>query len=300
MVNLIWQFLGKARSIVLACESKVRGAFSSVRSRIRHQIVLKTEYPLVELCDSCAHREMYLSDGLIPPFVFQTWISNKFGRSHYRAIREFRALNPTLDFVLFDDKDAESYLSDFYAGHEILDIYRNSHFKPLKADIFRYCILYQRGGYYFDISKGCSVPLKSLHAASDCRLLSYEASFCSVMPELHTTHCFQYPDRYFVQWGFGFEPKDRILERVINLICAYYPYFRGKTFQNPKSAILAFTGPGMFTKAVREIVKEEGRLEGAQAGVNFNGFGIPWMPGSEVRYHLSPPYVLARNDVIVD
>jgi hypothetical protein len=55
----------------------------------------------------------------------------------------------------------------------------------------------------------------------------------------------------------------------------------------------------MFTKAVREIVQEEGKLEGAQAGVNFNGHGIPWMQGSEVRYHLSPPYVLARNAVIV-
>ena len=28
---------------------------------------------------------------------------------------------------------------------------------PLKSDIFRYCILYDQGGYYFDISKGCDV-----------------------------------------------------------------------------------------------------------------------------------------------
>ena len=297
---MIWAFLGKARSIVLACEAKVKSAFNSVRSRLRHQIVLRTEYPLIKLCDSLPQREMQSSHGLIPPVVCQTWVSNEFGRSHFRAIGEFRKLNPTLDFVLFDDKQVEDYLSTFYAGHDILAVYRNSRFTPLKADIFRYCILYQRGGYYFDISKGCSVPLRSLHSPSDRRLLSYENSFCSVMPELNATPGFQYPDRYLIQWGFGFAPKDPILERVIDLFCAYYPYFKGKTFENPKSAILAFTGPGMFTKAVRQIVHEEGRLEGAQAGVNFNGYGIPWMQGSEVRYHLSPPYVLARNEIIVN
>lgn len=143
------------------------------------------------------------------------------------------------------------------------------------------------------------MPLASLHAPGDIRLLSYETSFCNVVPDLQTAHYFQHPNRYLIQWGFGFAPQDPILKRVIELICDYYPFFQGKPFEDPKSAILAFTGPGMFTKAVRDVVNAEGILEGAQAGINFNGYGIPWMPGSEVRYHLSSPYVLARDAVIV-
>ena len=110
-----------------------------------------------------------------------------------------------------------------------------------------------------------------------------------------------------VKWhdGSDFTADDVIFtveraQNVPNSPSSFVTYLKGKTFENPKSAILAFTGPGMFTNAVRQIVHEEGRLEGAQAGVNFNGCGIPWMQGSEVRYHLSPPYVLAKNDIIVN
>lgn len=276
----------------------LRGRINKTKANVKSYLVYKTEYPLIQL-DSREASENSLNNFAIPPTVIQTWAVKLFGKTHCKAINQFRSINPALRFLLFDDNESAVFIESNWGAHPIHQIYKHSQFTPLKADIFRYCWLYDNGGYYFDISKGCSCPLQSLHQSSDRRLLSYETSFCNVMPDLATVQCFQHPSRYVIQWGFGFAPKDPILERVIDLICAYYPLFKGKTFEDPKSAILAFTGPGMFTKAVREIVQEEGKLEGAQAGVNFNGHGIPWMPGSEVRYHLSPPYVLARNAVIV-
>ena len=292
-----WQWV---RSFGSAC-SRLSLAFSSLHRKLKSNaksfLLRRTEYPLQSIGQQ--QRLISFRNQLIPSIVYRVWVDDLFGRTHASELLNFRLLNPGLEFRLFTHVDADHYMQEVWHDHPVCGIYGHSHFRPLMADIFRYCILFERGGYYFDISKGCSLPLYNLHQPFDRRMLSYETSFCSVMPELATASCFQYPNRYVIQWGFGFAPKDPILERVINLICAYYPFFKGKTFEDPKSAILAFTGPGMFTKAVREIVQEEGKLEGAQAGVNFNGHGIPWMPGSEVRYHLSPPYVLARNAVIV-
>ena len=297
MSTSLWSRLRLFLYVASQWELNCNHMLGQLRTKIRSFVVRRSEYPLQTVGNQPA-METGLNQA-IPPLVVQTWVADAFGRSHAREIRRFRALNPNLRYSLFNDADTDAYVASVWAGHPISEIYNRARYRPLQTDIFRYCILFERGGYYFDISKGCSVPLASLHAPEDCRLLSYEHSFCSVMPDLATAGSFQYPDRYLIQWGFGFAPADPILKRVIDNICAYYPLFKGRQFENPKSAILAFTGPGMFTKAVREIVQEEGKLEGAQAGVNFNGHGIPWMPGSEVRYHLSPPYVLARNAVIV-
>lgn len=77
------------------------------------------------------------------------------------------------------------------------------------------------------------------------------------------------------------------------------PLFKGVIFQNPKNAILRFTGPGMFTKTVREYFEKQGDESVAQAGVDFMGAGIFAMKGSWARYSRVPSYVDSNNQSIV-
>ena len=86
---------------------------------------------------------------------------------------------------------------------------------------------------------------------------------------------------------------------MIENICEYYPYFQGKKYDSPKNAILRFTGPGMFSKSVREFFMEETNIKIAQAGIDFNGHGIFALKGSEVRYLTSPSYALINEAQIV-
>ena len=44
------------------------------------------------------------------------------------------------------------------------------------------------------------------------------------------------------------------LRLLLENICEYYPFFKGKSFAVPKNAILSLTGPGMFTKTLREYL----------------------------------------------
>ena len=52
----------------------------------------------------------------------------------------------------------------------------------MRSDIFRHCILYDKGGYYFDISKGTQVSLRSLHSKSTEAIISNEPVECIIPP----------------------------------------------------------------------------------------------------------------------
>jgi mannosyltransferase OCH1-like enzyme len=127
---------------------------------IKNNIRKITEYPLIEIEDQLAIRPPKQK---ISPIVHQTWIDKKFGRTHAKSIKNFRKLNQNLSFKIYTDQDIKEYMSTYWSNHKIYKIFSNSLIGPLKTDIFRYCILYDQGGYYFDISRGCSIPLTKLH-----------------------------------------------------------------------------------------------------------------------------------------
>jgi mannosyltransferase OCH1-like enzyme len=219
----------------------------------------------------------------IPTVVYKSWINNSFWIRHYRHMNYFRNLNPDLDFKIYAHIDSDNYMKEVWNETEI---YKKSLFGPMKADIFRYCILFDKGGYYFDINKGCNIQITTLHDPNTTALISFGQNECILPPDFEIISKLNYSDKYYLQWGFGFIKNHPILENMINNICNYYPYFKNKIFINPKSAILAFTGPGMFTKSVRESMHNINSNEITQAGIDFNGNGIFNLHGSEVRYNL--------------
>ena len=77
-------------------------------------------------------------------------------------------------------------MRDNWQKNNIYEIYQKAKFGQIKADIFRYCILYDRGGYYFDISKGCKMPLTELHHKDTEALLCNEPQY-STTPPNHKT-----------------------------------------------------------------------------------------------------------------
>ena len=130
------------------------------------------ELPLRVLPDRPATQVAPLSK--IPPVVIQTWEDRLFGKTHLREMAWFRDLNPELSFELWDRDQRLTYLRESWGHHPIFNIYQQSQFGPMKTDIFRYCLLADRGGFYFDISKGCTVPLRTLYGAETEALITFE------------------------------------------------------------------------------------------------------------------------------
>ena len=263
----------------------IKRGFDSLRIR-------RNEFPLIELADS---EITNASDWAIPAVGYQTWVDNQFGQTHYREISNFRALNSDLAWVLFDDEAMNSYMKKSWSEREIYEVYTRSKFGPMRADIFRYCLLYDRGGYYFDIGKGCSKPIRSFHGKSSKAFISFENNICITPPTLENHNLLSFPTSLIIQWGFGFSMQHPFLKEAIRLIELNWIHFMDRSYVNPKEAILALTGPGLFTQAVRNSITQDLSNSLTQCGVDFEGYGVSSLPGSYVRYFTREHYTESKN-----
>jgi mannosyltransferase OCH1-like enzyme len=236
---------------------------------------------------------------LIPKIVYQTWENKLVGKNHFKSMQDFININQDLSFFYFDREERASYIKEYWSHHPIQEIYERAKFGQIQADIFRYCILAERGGYYFDISKSCKKPLSELHSPTDSCFISYEENVCEILPELDIVDYFTHPDKYILQWGLGFAPNHPFLLKTIENISKYYPLFKNKIFPYPKAAIISFTGPGMLTKSIRECIRHGYKDSISQVGIDFDGAGIFAMPGSHARYLAHPDYANKKNELIV-
>ncbi|MDB0033640.1 glycosyltransferase [Alphaproteobacteria bacterium] len=251
-----------------------------------------TEYPLVKIEDRLVPKN---SKNKIPNKVYQTWETRFLGKSHARSIKKFRNLNPDLSFYLYDKDKRDKYMKSNWQGKLISDIYFNSQFGPMRSDIFRYCILYEFGGYYFDIGKACSIPLNNLHTNDDTGIITYEDNEFYYPPCDQLLFKLKRPFNYFLQWGLGFSPKHQFLKQLIDEIESNYHLYKAKVFANPKLAILNFTGPGAYTKIMRKYLVTAGISNFSELDIKFNNTGIFKINGASVRHYIVPSYTYSKN-----
>jgi mannosyltransferase OCH1-like enzyme len=240
-----------------------------------------------------------MSYGLIPQVVIQTWEDRLFGKSHRMELIKFRALNPELRFEIWDSEKRLTYMRITWGHHKIFKIYQNTLFGPMKADIFRYCIMYERGGFYFDISMGCTIPLRTLYGPDTKAVITFEPHTSLIACDKSIAPHLLHPDKLVLQWGFGFTPEHPIPLQIIDNICAEYHRYKNKVFPYPKDAIRELTGPIMFTKSVWDAYAKGPLDNVVQAGIDFNGYGVFELKGSRVRYITMPKYGNVKNQPIL-
>ncbi len=218
----------------------------------------------------------------IPRVVFQTAESRLVHPTHAKSINEFRSLNSEFTFQMFDAGERDSYMASNWASHPIRDIYERAVFGQMKADIFRYCVVFERGGYYFDFNKGCAKPLQELHPPEADALVSYETNPELLFPVGNVAKTLQNPFNLLLQWGFGFRKNHPFLKNLIDRIVEIEPFFREKVFRQPKAALVTLSGPGIFTSVFRDYVREQGLGSMFESGEDFEGAGIFRLRGSKL------------------
>jgi mannosyltransferase OCH1-like enzyme len=237
----------------------------------------------------------------IPHTVYQTWENNLFGKTHAKFLNDFRSLNPEFGFRLFTSSDCDKWMEDNFAHHPILTVYRKAKFGPMKADIWRYCILYKQGGVYCDISKMISCPLNRFVTNSTAAVISYELNTIpKSMRWTHTPPRISHPRNVILNWCFAFSRGHPFLGRCIENIVKAYPNFKGQRFEFAKDAVLRFTGPEMLTISIHQSLLDDPEIGFEQAGIDFGGYGIPEIPKSWTRYLTIASYRDARNSIIVE
>ena len=85
----------------------------------------------------------------------------------YDAAMSWVKKNPEYDYLFFDDEKCKQFLKDEYP-FEYYHLFEILGSGATKADFFRWCYLYKKGGVYLDIDTICKVPLKEYMKPEYC------------------------------------------------------------------------------------------------------------------------------------
>jgi mannosyltransferase OCH1-like enzyme len=161
----------------------------------------------------------------LPKTIYQTWMTKHLPVSIKSTIDDMLKINKNYEYQLFDDKDMLKYMEE-NCETDVFDCFNKLTIGAAKADLWRYSILYERGGIYIDVDSLIFANLDSLILNDGCSIISREKN-----------------QGKFVQWCLMFTPKHPILK-----ICLDYCVENIK--QDKIKSILELTGPVVYTRAI--------------------------------------------------
>ena len=229
----------------------------------------------------------------IPKQVFQTWKSEYIDEKHYLNLKSYQEENLDYQFFFFDDKDMDEYMVRAWGHHPISSVFKRTRVGAAKADIWRYCLLYDLGGVYLDIDASFKVPLSELSKEANSEIVAFEANriatdrarygkqidqtilpfeeYTEILNKL-TERSFPHSEHVVLQWALFFAPRHPILASVIEAISQNAPALEGKVIRDMHKAVCNFTGPIAYSKAVWQYALNQ-KME--CRGIDFDGLGIP-------------------------
>jgi len=184
----------------------------------------------------------------IPHIIHQTHKSFEYIKSNKELSDAVQTwINTGYDYRFYDDNqtnDLMKTLEDEFPG--IYDLYNNLPLPVMKADIFRYCVVYKVGGIYADAD--CVLVDGKIG-----RLVNYNGFVCP------------YDDGWpglFGQYVFSAPPKSPVLYSIITVILRK---LSGLNFAEVVKKNIQFvhylTGPTIFTEGIREYILGRGETQ---------------------------------------
>lgn len=125
------------------------------------------------------NKELYY----IPKVIIQTNKNICNNLEHYNSVMTLLEKNPDYDYIFFDDKDCRNFIKDNFIVNildqneknennisDVLKAYDLLKCGALRADLFRYCYLYIKGGIYIDSKISCFIELDKI-ISSDSKFI---------------------------------------------------------------------------------------------------------------------------------
>jgi len=86
----------------------------------------------------------------IPFNIFQTWHTKNLSPLMLSAVLKIKRANPRFNHYLFDDNECREFIQKHFAS-DVLQSYDSLIPGAYKADLWRYCVLFIKGGIYVDM-----------------------------------------------------------------------------------------------------------------------------------------------------
>jgi mannosyltransferase OCH1-like enzyme len=138
--------------------------------------------------------------------------------------------NPDYKYEFFDDTNMRDFIDQNF-DKETLECFDSLNVGAAKADLWRYLILFKRGGVYLDMDSEIYGKLDDFIKSDDQSIVSREGHYGK-----------------FVQWCLMFSPNHPILEICIRKCLEN---IRDKKIIN----IIDLTGPTVFSDSINEYCK---------------------------------------------
>jgi len=90
----------------------------------------------------------------IPKVIYQTWNSKELPSKMATCVEKLKKDNPEFEYHFYDDQDCRKFIQTNFEP-DVLKAYDSLIPGAFKADLWRYCVLYIKGGVYLDIKFQC-------------------------------------------------------------------------------------------------------------------------------------------------
>ena len=164
-----------------------------------------------------------------------------------------KRISPKFKYIFYDDNDCEQFIKKHYDDN-VYNAFKsiNDCYGAMKADFFRYCVLYTIGGVYLDIKSKLNVDLSTIIQPSDTCILDIPRNNLEPWRTNKPT---------FEQWLLMFAPKhpylmEMIQQMVYDITRRFEPTIAGYPVLTTKQKILHVTGPDAFTRAIRKSIRK--------------------------------------------
>lgn len=189
-------------------------------------------------------------------------------------MQKIRETNPDYKFCYFDDEKMEKFMQE-EMDDVVYDAYMKVSHPVMKADFFRYCIVYKRGGVYLDLKSGPKKPLSQIITEENKdKLLVGTWMTYSLLPSYfaENLHWCLFDKGEYMQW-FIASPSHHpamkaVIDQVVYNITVLFPHAY-KTFDEKVKKRLFYgshgvflcTGPIAYTYAIEKYIEKRGNKD---------------------------------------
>jgi mannosyltransferase OCH1-like enzyme len=94
----------------------------------------------------------------VPLVIYRSWVTNNVPPLMKKNIYKSISITPEFDNYLYSDEDCYKFIEDNFEEN-VLNAYKSLKPGAYQCDLWRYCILYKKGGIYSDIKMDLQIPL---------------------------------------------------------------------------------------------------------------------------------------------
>lgn len=186
----------------------------------------------------------------IPKIIHQVYSELNLPIEYQNNVNYLKDKNPNWEHRLYGSEAMLAYVKrefpEIYPYYDRID----PSYAACKADLFRYLVIYNEGGVYFDIKSGAHTPLDEMLEVDDVYLLAHwpkseaqtghHRGISNPNGELQQFHIIAIKGHPFLKF---------VIDTVCNNIKRYNPIFHGSG-----GSVMVLSGPITYTNIIKPLL----------------------------------------------